>query len=90
MISGNAEKYLPALGIAQYRVQQFSEALETLNEIPHPRSATVLAFLAMANHQLGHVEQAAQLLDEARERASGDDSQSPLIDEVESLLEIHQ
>ncbi|MCM2371893.1 protein kinase domain-containing protein [Aporhodopirellula aestuarii] len=86
-LSSDESSYLLELGMAQFRANQFSKALETLNETPPPRSPIALAFLAMANHQLGNREQAAQLLEDLRESATDDSQTALLIDEVETSIQ---
>src|SRR5262249_39833044 len=66
--------YLNTLGVAQYRVGQYPEALETLtradrlngahSKTPQPPD---LAFLALTQHQLGQEEQAQATLARLRE-----------------------
>jgi serine/threonine protein kinase/tetratricopeptide (TPR) repeat protein len=68
--------YLNTLGVAQYRVGQFAEALATLN-----RSVTLnvvdgapepvdVAFLAMTHHALGNADSAKAFLAQMRELAN--------------------
>lgn len=72
---------LNTLGVAQYRVGQYREAVETLTESDRMNSAAPavpsrrpqgsvpadLAFLAMAHHQLGQKQQALEWLDKLQE-----------------------
>ena len=67
--------YLNTLGVAQYRVGQFGEALATLNRSTKlnvvdgaPEPADV-AFLAMTHHALGNADSAKTLLAQMRELA---------------------
>jgi tetratricopeptide (TPR) repeat protein len=63
--------YLNTLGVAQYRLGQYQEALATLTRSDQLRSKgshpADLAFLAMAQHQLGQKEQAQATLARLRE-----------------------
>jgi WD40 repeat protein/tRNA A-37 threonylcarbamoyl transferase component Bud32 len=68
-------KYLNTLGVAQYRVGRYREALATLQKAEPinrkqdtARLPADLAFVAMAQYQLGHKEEAAQTLDRLRAR----------------------
>jgi tetratricopeptide (TPR) repeat protein len=61
--------YLNTLGVAQYRLGQYKEALETLtrsDQLNAPKNKgsipADLAFLAMAQHRLGQKEQAQAIL----------------------------
>jgi tetratricopeptide (TPR) repeat protein len=66
--------YMNTLGVAQYRVGRFQEAVESLTRSeslnakqigsPHPVD---LAFLAMAYHRAGKIDQANEVLARARE-----------------------
>jgi tetratricopeptide (TPR) repeat protein len=54
-------EYLNALGIAYYRVGEYQESLDTLgpcNKLRNQSMPEDLAFLAMAQHQLGQKERA--------------------------------
>jgi tetratricopeptide (TPR) repeat protein len=60
------------LGAALYRTGRFEEAVKRLTEAtklnPHPYRSNMLPtwfFLAMANHRLGHAEEARRWLDKA-------------------------
>jgi WD40 repeat protein len=66
---GNVE-YLNTLGIAYYRVGKYQEAVDRLgrcNKLRKESSPEDLAFLAMAQHQLGQAEQAQATLARLRE-----------------------
>jgi WD40 repeat protein/predicted Ser/Thr protein kinase len=91
--------YRVALGMAQYRVGEHSQVLETLRpfdplrpgggaDSPPPES---LAFLAMARYQLGQKEQAQATLDRLRETLTelpaGADEARAFLHEAEGLLE---
>jgi dipeptidyl aminopeptidase/acylaminoacyl peptidase len=61
--------YLSTLGLAQYRLGEYAEALKTLTRSdrlntasPQGTEPAALAFLAMAQHQLGQQEQAQATL----------------------------
>jgi serine/threonine protein kinase len=71
----NESFFLNTLGVAQYRVGQFREALATLTESDRLTSAKAggsivadLAFLAMSRHQLGEKDQARADLGRLREK----------------------
>jgi WD40 repeat protein len=66
-LASDNPSYLRTLGVAQYRVGRYPEALESLTRADRleqalspatPPSPAALAFLAMAHHQLGQEEQA--------------------------------
>jgi len=60
---------LNTLGVAQYRAQNYADALATLQRCENKRTnpaAEDLAFLAMAHFKLGHAEQARSVLDKLR------------------------
>jgi hypothetical protein len=68
-----ADKYLNTLGVAQYRVGRYADALATLTK-SEKRKATKegttpddLAFLAMTRHQLGQKDEAKAALARLRE-----------------------
>jgi WD40 repeat protein/tRNA A-37 threonylcarbamoyl transferase component Bud32 len=73
-LAPGAGELLNTLGVAQYRAGQYQAALETLTEsdkiqagqlhVSHPAD---IAFLAMANYQLGQKEQARAHLQRLRE-----------------------
>jgi tetratricopeptide (TPR) repeat protein len=61
--------YLSTLGLAQYRLGKYAEALDTLTRsdkfhsgLPQGSQPADLAFLAMAQHRLGRKEQARATL----------------------------
>jgi uncharacterized protein HemY len=63
-------EYLNTLGLAYYRVGKYQEALDMLGRCNKRRPESVpedLAFLAMAQHQLGRKEQAEATLARLRE-----------------------
>ncbi|HMC66429.1 MAG TPA: hypothetical protein VKI65_15955, partial [Gemmataceae bacterium] len=70
----NIGPYLTTLGMAQYQLGQYPEALKKLTQSDKMNSAKFeashpadLAFLAMTHHQLGHKAQAAATLARLRE-----------------------
>ena len=87
--------YLNTLGIAQYRMHKYSEAIATLTRSeklntaalsgPHPAD---LAFLALAHSNLGHNKEAQsyrqRLQDTAKQRWAGDPETQGFIREVEA------
>jgi WD domain, G-beta repeat len=90
--------YLNTLGIAQYRVARYEEAVETLTQSDKLNAAANmgslpadLAFLAMAQHQLGRKEEAQATLGRLREAmkdprwAQGEENQG-ILREAEALL----
>jgi tetratricopeptide (TPR) repeat protein len=88
--------YLNTLGVAQYRVGKFREALETLTRSeklnagengPHPAD---IAFIAMTLHQLGNNEQLKPALGRLRQavKARGDlPDDLALLHEAYALIE---
>jgi WD40 repeat protein/serine/threonine protein kinase len=65
----NANNHI-TLGVAYYRVAKYQEALDTLGRSAKLRKESIpedLAFLVMAQHQLGHKEQARTTLSRLRE-----------------------
>jgi tetratricopeptide (TPR) repeat protein len=89
---------LTTLGVAQYRVGQFAEALQTLQrsaerqrtrfKSPFP---TELAFLAMTCHRLGKRDQAQEYFDQLRQKLArplwANDEQGKLfLREAEALV----
>jgi tetratricopeptide (TPR) repeat protein len=62
-------KYRTTLGLAQYRLGRFPEALATLTEAERRNAGNPadFAFLALTQHQLGHKEQAQATLARLRE-----------------------
>jgi WD40 repeat protein len=86
--------YLVTLGVAQYRMSQYHEALATLNrcEKASTGSTTLLAFLAMAHHQLGHRDLAKSFMDRLHQltkdpRWVKDDETQDFLREAEQLIE---
>jgi tetratricopeptide (TPR) repeat protein len=73
----NSEYGLRTLGMAQYRVGQYREALDTLTQagqlLPDGPSPEVLAFLALSQYQLGQTDQARTTLDSLRVRLNKPD-----------------
>ena len=62
---------LNTLGVAEYRVGRYEDALATLtrsNDLLDAPNYADLAFLAMANRQLGRVEEAHAWPERLRER----------------------
>ena len=60
---------LNTLGVAQYRAQDYADALATLERCENKRTkpaAKDLALIAMAHFKLGHAEQARSALDQVR------------------------
>jgi Flp pilus assembly protein TadD len=96
-----APKYgfiLNTLGIAQYRVGRFAEALaslmksEKLNATKNGSDPHDLAFLAMTQHQLGKKEQARATLDSLRKvmkqtRWANNTDAVSFLDEAEELID---
>jgi ATP/maltotriose-dependent transcriptional regulator MalT len=90
--------YLNTLGVAQYRVGAYEEALMTLSRSDAMRSRSSqeahpadVAFLAMACRQLGQIEAAKTHLERLRSlmkrsRYASDESCQRLVQEAESLL----
>jgi len=91
--------FLNTLGVALYRVGQYAESLRTLHrsdELNSKRSGNSLpsdiAFQAMAHHQLGEKDKAAELLARLREEMKqvrwADDAESQgFLREAEKLIE---
>ena len=66
----NDAPILNTLGVAEYRVGRYEDALTTLarsNELVDGTNYADLAFLAMANHRLGRVEEAHSRLEQLRD-----------------------
>jgi serine/threonine protein kinase len=90
--------YIHTLGVAQYRLGQYPAAVETLARAKQLNATETdgsspadLAFLAMAQHQLGHPEQAQALLARLREallqpRWSRDPESAVFLREAELLI----
>jgi tetratricopeptide (TPR) repeat protein len=91
--------YVGTLGVAQYRVGRFADAVTTLTRAselnakqrggPHPAN---IAFLALAQHQLAHRGEAKKLLDELRkllqqDRWKNDDESQAFLREAEVMIE---
>jgi hypothetical protein len=78
-----------ALGAAQYRVGAYKDALETLrrcgNENTDDLNRAIVAFTAMALHQLGQQEEAMSALERLRELCEGQETQ-PYFSEAERLI----
>jgi WD40 repeat protein/serine/threonine protein kinase len=92
------DSYLNTLGVAQYRVGKYQEALGTLkrsdklNSASRPaRQPTDVAFLAMAHFKLGQKEKAQALLGELRQlmkqpAGSGNKEAQGFLREAEALI----
>ena len=90
---------LNTLGVAQYRVGQYEDAIVTLTKSDKIRTGTDekpepanLAFTAMALHKLGRSEEAKVTLDRLRtllkdERFAQDEEAKALLAEAEKLIE---
>jgi tetratricopeptide (TPR) repeat protein len=92
--------YLNTLGVAQYRLGQYDQAIATLTRSDklnskqfggqsHPAD---VAFLAMAHHRLGHSDEARKLLERLRQllqqdRWKNDAESQAFLREVESLIQ---
>jgi tetratricopeptide (TPR) repeat protein len=87
--------YLTTLGIAQYRLEKYRQAVDTLarseqiNAGPLPAD---LAFLAMAHHRLGESEKAKNCLNRLRETTKvrpqvEDEEAQVFLREAEALIE---
>ena len=68
--------FLNTLGVAQYRVGQHQDAVETLTRSDKLNAARFkisypadIAFIAMAHHQLGHSDEAHEYLNQLRKLA---------------------
>ena len=62
--------FLNTLGVAYYRVGKYKKAIDTLGRCDKLRTESIpddLAFLAMAQHQLGQKEQARATLERLRQ-----------------------
>jgi tetratricopeptide (TPR) repeat protein len=102
MWRGNLGPQLNTLGVAQYRLGEYQEALETLARseklnaetdlVDHGSSPSDLAFLAMTYHQLGLKEKARDSLNRLRERMkqpqwATDEASRSFLWEAEELLQ---
>jgi Flp pilus assembly protein TadD len=81
------------LGMAQYRLGKYQEAARTLAQADLSQQANPaeLAFLAMAQHQLGHKEQAQDVLARLRKIVQQpqwikDDEAQSFLHEAETVL----
>ncbi len=89
---------LNTLGVAQYRVGQYEQAVKTLTRsdeinsedlgVSHPAD---IAFLATAHHRLGHTEEAQKLLERLRQllqdpRWKSDQESQAFLSQAETLL----
>lgn len=86
-------QYRTSLGVAQYRVGQVHDALETLTRADqrHPGKPACLAFLAMTQQRLGLKDQARATLERLRQTVREPewitDTDAPgLVGEAEALL----
>jgi hypothetical protein len=90
---------LNTLGVAQYRVGKFQEAVDTLTKSDRINSrqrgqsiSADLAFLAMASHRLGQKERANSYLERLRRAVKDETDQQPqeseaFLKEAETLIE---
>jgi hypothetical protein len=92
-LAPDRQEYRTGLGATQYRAGLYREAIATLGgaEPPDKGSPTVLAFLAMAHHQLGQQEQAQAILARLRElldqpRWAKDAGTLDLVHEAQALI----
>jgi uncharacterized protein HemY len=96
LVPGSGE-LLNTLGVAQYRTGQYQAALATLTDSDKIQSARLkgshpadLAFLAMAHQQLGHKDQAREVLGRLRQsikaRWSGDAEALAFLQEAEAMI----
>jgi hypothetical protein len=89
-LAPSEDKYMITRGVALYRLDQYQEARTSLKET-HKEVPAALAFLAMAQHQLGQLRQAQQTLARLREcmqqpgRAEDTEAQA-FLREAEALL----
>jgi len=95
----NNPDILNTLGVAQYRVGAYEDALKTLTNADKIRttkneepSAANIAFTAMALHKLGRPDEAKVALERVRdllkdERFAQDEQAKALLDEAEKLIE---
>jgi tetratricopeptide (TPR) repeat protein len=90
---------LNTLGLAQYRVGQYQQAVKTLTQAErlemvrsHNSSRDNLAFLAMAHYRLGRTAEAREYLDRAWELSKRkrwkDDRTRTFLSEAEALLQV--
>jgi hypothetical protein len=93
LLAGDRQGYRNGLGAALYRARRYREAIETLGRADRlgKGSPVVLAFLAMAHHQLGQHEQARAdfaRLREILDRPLGrEDAETlGLVDEARTLI----
>ena len=88
--------FLNTLGVAYYRVGKYQEALDTLgrcNKLRKESDPSDLAFVAMAQHQLGRKEQAHTTLERLRDvmkqpRWAGNAEAQAQLREAEEVLKI--
>jgi Flp pilus assembly protein TadD len=92
-LAPDRREYRLGLGAALYRAGRYREAIETLGRADRPDqgSPAVLAFLAMAQHQLGQHEEARAVLARLREahnqpRWANDAEFLNLMDEAGALI----
>lgn len=88
--------YLNTLGVAQYRLGRYNDALATLtrsNALNGGRDPWDLAFLAMAQHRLGRTEEVRRTLSELRDvmktppPGCAAESSESLLREVEAVID---
>jgi hypothetical protein len=96
-LTPNNYRILNTLGVAQYRVGQYPQAVNTLTQCErllavgsHVSSATNLAFLAMAHYRLGRTAKAQNYLDRGWERSKAmggkDEEWLTFLREAEALI----
>jgi hypothetical protein len=96
----NNNEQLNTLGVAQYRVGRYREALDTLLHADRLTAEAYgksivfdLAFIAMCHHQLGHREEARVYLKRSQESIKEDmhpglrSQAQPILREAEALIE---
>lgn len=91
----NQRFYLNTLGLAQFRVSQYANAIESLTKADRFNGGIPgdLAFLAMSHHQLGQKDQAQKAFTRLREamkqeKWSNDAEAQAFFRETEKLLQV--